>query len=361
MVISTHRERVIDDVIENTLRFLRAFGRLGDSDARPVFEAPYQIQRPINGGVVHQPWRYGDPLFFVQGVGDEVQGSFERATAPLERIRVRDLELRINQAIPDSSEFALVDIGSSAGKAFTNEFSRNHPSVRVVMVDCMGQEALRDELVYGTFENEYTRCVGFERRVPVTDDVERTMNALLDANGLRNARYVHRELALRDGSGLTDVLADVRGRRIIFTGFRAPRQLGYITLDEMRLSGGVAACVSMSRLEQLRLDDAAFQRFARIALHYGLREEEIAKYHSLLFDPHSPRLKEKYDEKDEGERRFGVMLKQLFVAASAQWMKQEGYGTRVALLLPNVPHCKTMYNQPDHVVYVHKGEGLLRI
>ncbi len=333
-------ELVVQTIFDQTLNFLLSFGSM-EGGQQPIFSQPYTDPGFTNPIVYGQPWKRSDPFFYVPPTsGDKVKEAYEAVQRTLQVISSRQLEGMIMREIPDSAEFALVDIGSGTGNRFTNEFAESHSRVSVIMIDEILPQWLEEDSAYRSIHGEHGRLRGFTKRITLSGNPENDLNELLQANGLRNSRYVHGKL--KEGlENQLDNIPEIKGKNVTITGFRNPAGLGYLTLQQIRLNAQ-QGFVTMSAPEKIKKSDGAFQTVVR-QLAGQVTIAAVDNYHELL------RNEQRYQ--DECAGRFGVMLKQLMCAAQVlslpdQWSSKLVY-------IPPINGVYN-YNQPSHVIEVRQ-------
>ncbi|MCD6495995.1 MAG: hypothetical protein J7K54_01870 [Candidatus Aenigmarchaeota archaeon] len=334
------------DLKSRTLSFLRRYGHLDEPGRLPDFSAPEPPRYDDYRSHIH-PW-YRDDFEELDDLLREKSGSeiykeqFFSTIKGLDRRTEEELRRMPFSDVPDSEEYALVDIGSHLGTEFTNRFASSKPHVRVFMVDSLTQEDLERKYVYTPFKNGELVEVFRYRPERFTGDVEEDVNSLLDMNGYRNVRYLQKEMK-KNGSNLEEIESELRGKRLVFTGFKNPRELGTITLLEGISHGAERIYMNNTALENLKQDSWVFGML-KDYVKGELTEPEREKLVRLIYYPEcSPRMIKQimYDYRSN-ERYFATALKQLFSLAQADILESSGYDAGLALGF------SINYNQSDH-------------
>jgi hypothetical protein len=314
---STQLNRLRDD----TIAFLRQFGRLDEPDKKPTFRG--------------------------KGFSD----SFRKTYFGLNTIYEWEWVEALDSVIPDSEEFVVMDIGSGLGRRVTRLLAAAKPKTRFYMVDKLSGKEVSEGKNY---KKEYG-YPGLKIKVKKRDNVEEWVNDLMQANGFSNITYVDRKMVpLEPGKGNLESIEDtLKSRRLVFTGYDNPYGLGNITASEIVYHKPEMAFFNNSALEAIK-QDSPHWNLTREFLSGTLTEKEIDKIISLIHDPNYDSDKmsddQKYDYWKEGQRHFAMALKQLFVLAQVNFLQK--HDMRVTLYHNEQSHCTYgSYNGADHNIY----------
>lgn len=320
--------------------FIRKYGRLDEPSRLPDFCAAAIPGWTSPLGHRH-PWR-DDPLHHQPAVSGADVYRHDFARIGLETVLCADFERSHFSAIPDSEEYMLIDVGSHLGRRVTRPFARSHPHVQVVMVDCLKRDDVIDDFNYQRFNHSHDAPL--ELKVAITDDIASSVNALLQANGYANVRYVNKQLTPADYD--IGIRSLTRSRRVVVTGFRNPKGLGAVTAAIAVREGAEKLYLNQSGIECIPPSSPSFDPLKKYLAPY-FAPEEVAKIIALIHDPqHTDTLHaEKYDRTDEGRRLFSAVLRLLFVLPQKKMLEQNGYATTLfqEARLGDVP-----YNQPAY-------------
>jgi hypothetical protein len=261
---------------------------------------------------------------------EEITGSPPEFRIFLPGILESEFEKKPLEDIPDSDEYVLVDIGSHLGTRITLPFSRAKPKVQVYMVDCLTRKNIVSDRAYDIFSV----------RTPISEeDIEGSVNRLLQENGYENVRYIQKKL--RFGSSLDlGVEDEIKGKRIVLTGFKNPKGLGNLTIEEAVRLEASRVYLNNSALENIINPKSKHFDWMKEYLSAHLSPFEIWKFIGLM--GYGGR---RYDYKDEGMRNFALALKLLFVLAQKDKLEKAGYKVKI---MRNVKNRDNHFNKPDY-------------
>lgn len=344
----------LEKTIERTVEFLKTFGKLDEPGSPPVFTMPVNIAASENTVMTSKGAWYKEFYSTPEQDYDAVEVAYDSAVEGLQRISQQDFQKMIIDRIPDSSEFALVDIGSNLGEGFTQKFAHRHPAIKVYMVDRITINDLRKTTLSHFFPAAYPKVDPHS-----SDDPAEIMNLLLKGEGLKNSTYIHRDLDYSPEPSLPELESELRGKRVIFTGWRNPRNIGFITNDEAGYHDAEFVFSSLTALEKNRPEDYAYS-ILKQALGDKLSDAGLSKIANLLYDPNAGKRDcEKYDYNDPGQKRFAIALKQLVNLGAFSQLKEKGFDGE--LLLSEQSQNKFPYNKENHLIYAYKKDNILKL
>ncbi len=335
--------------MQAAITFIRKYGHLNEPGRLPDFCAAAIPEWTSPLGYRH-PWR-DDPLHHQPAVSGSEVYRHDFSRIGLETVMCADFERSHFSAIPDSEEYVLIDVGSHLGGRVTRPFARSHPHVPVVMVDCLTRADVVDNFNYQRFT--YAPDPPFDLKVAVTNDIASSVNALLQANGYTNVRYVHKQITLADYDlGIPSL---TRSRRVVVTGFRNPKGLGAVTAALAVREGAEKLYLNQSGIECVPPSSPSFGPLKKYLASY-FAPEEVAKIIALIHDPqHTDTLHaEKYDRTDEGRRLFSAVLRLLFVLPQKKMLEQNGY---TATLFQEARLADVPYNQPAYHLHAYQHKA----
>lgn len=340
-----------ETITREVIAFLRKYGHL-DDPARPPDFCGEEIPGNSPAFAQREPWRRNEAHLYQPSVsGREVYSAdFKRFEMPelynseFEKLPLKD--------IPDSRGCVLIDIGSELGRWNTRPFALERPNVKVFMVDKLTKAQLNDAT---HFEEEMGDVAGvpFYIPVPISDDIEVSVNKLLQENGYANITYLHKWLTYDDlRLGIEE---RIKGRRIFVTGFRNPEGIGNLTVMKAIELGAEGVYVNNPWVERNHPDSLQWD-LMRAFLSSYLSPSEIEKIIHLAYDPEDTRphektsCKYKYDE--PGQREFGYTLKLLFALAQRDLLEKHGYA--VNLFSDRYPLGYGNYSAPNQNLVARK-------
>lgn len=330
--------------------FIRKYGRLNEPGRLPDFCAAAIPESTSSLGRNHL-WR-DDPFHHQSAVrgADVYRQDFARIG--LENMLCADFERSHFSAIPDSEEYVLIDVGSHLGRRVTRPFARSHPNVRVVMVDCLTRADVVDNFNYQRFNHDPPNTP-FDLKVAITDDIVSSVNALLQANGYANVRYVHKQLTPADYD--LSIPSLTRSRRVVVTGFKNPKGLGAVTAALAVREDAEKLYLTQSGIECVPPSSPTFDPLKKYLASY-FAPEEVNKVIAFIHDPrHTNALHaEKYDRTDEGQRLFSAVLRLLFVLPQKKMLEQNGY---TATLFQEARLGAVPYNQPAYHLHSYQRKA----
>ncbi len=330
--------------------YIRRHGRLTELDRDPDFEGADERSRSVVGG--ERLANYFRSQYFNEDEIALLCGQVATAAPParivLPSIDEGGLARLAQRELPDSAEYAVIDIGSGFARDTTRPLAAAKPSVRVYMVDRIEREWLDQDWQY--IELKYPGAgPPLRTRVPFSRDIATTVNILFRVNGYTNITYVHKCLTPEDSTlGIEDELA---GKRVVVTGYKNPKGLGNLTAALAIKLRAEALYLNNSALEKLPKDAPAFGPMRSLLRDRGLSAAEAdgvcARISDPRFRPDRPDYwpkPEKYEYSDPAQRQFGETLKLPFVLVQAQHLERNGYAVTVL----QEPGERRSYNGPDH-------------
>jgi hypothetical protein len=247
--------------------------------------------------------------------------------------------------LPDSDEYVLIDVGSELGRRVTLPFARAKPHVHVVMIDHLKRAFLELPEHHGSAPDHPGAREAFSVRAAITDDVQRSVNNHLSANGYFNVRYIQKKLSYEDHALGIDKL--LQTRRVVVTGFKNPGGLGNITVALACAVDAEQVYVTNSALEHINPGSEHFA-LLRAYLSKYLSDDKLTKICQLMHDNNTfLDAGEKYDYREDGEYYFSSVLKLLFALPQAAQLRQTGLISDVIRLRPNHGY-REDYNRPGH-------------
>ncbi len=328
---------------KRTLCFLKRYGHLDDPDRPPDFRAEdsdgYVL--PI---AIKQPWLMDDPNYCMPATSGDTtyKNEFNSIMGGIQKRTEKELRKMPLGDVQDSSEFVLIDTGSGPylGRRTTRPFARLRPNVKVYMIDDLAPENLMDRENYKRYPRNDLAGEELSVRIMPSGNVEDDANRLLEANGYHNVRYIQRRLIdPKGGTNLGDIESDIKGKRIVITGFRNPKELGTITLLEGIYHGAERIYMNNTAVERIQPDSGGFDAL-KSYLNFDLTDGEMKKLISLVNG--NPRDKSGNYRYDTNERCFAVALKQLFSLSQAEILENNGYDPGMAF-----DPSSHVYNQAD--------------
>ena len=349
-------QKSTQELTQGVIAFLRKYGHLDDPEraptfviqSRPEFRHPY-LMTPQGRA---QPWLWSDPAYRQPARPGDPNYNDNISKFSLSSLLRTDFEKMPLKDIPDSEEYVLIDIGSKLGRRVTRPFAKQKPHVRVYMVDCLPKEKITDSDNFFVFPRNDIAGEELKVKVHVTDDLEDSVNRLMQANGYQNITYIQKWVTETDYDlGIDDI---AKTRRVIVTGFLNPSGLGNTTTSVGIQYSAETIYFNNSALEFIDSTSERYRLMRTYLRNSGVSDPETDKLISLIFDPkHSEReLGSKYDKKDEGQRNFGNALKFLFVLAQVDLLEKSGYA--IELFENKVKFGYQNYNQPSHHVVAKK-------
>ena len=259
----------------------------------------------------------------------EITGSEPEFSVHFSGISESEFEQKPLKDVSDSDEFVLIDIGSHLGTRITLPFARARPKVRIYLVDTLTRDDIVGDRAYAMFSV----------RTPVSsDDIEGSVNRLLEENRYHNVRYVQKKLRFSSSLDL-GIEDEVKGKRIILTGFKNPRGLGNLTIEEAIRLEAERVYLNNSSLENIVPESKHFDWIRKYLSEYASKEE-IDWLIGLFKDGEV-----KYNYKHGSKREFAVALKLLFVLAQKAKLEENGFEVRVLLNIKKKRN--NHFNQPD--------------
>ncbi|MBT4541239.1 hypothetical protein HOC35_07035 [Candidatus Woesearchaeota archaeon] len=332
--------------LKEVINFLRKYGHLDDANRAPDFRAE-DVEEWIHPLAYREIWRRSNPAFYQPPISGEVIFRQDYNLISLAEIFESEFEKTPLNKIPDSEEFVLIDIGSHLGRRLTRPFAKKKPHVNVIMIDHLTTEEIERDTNYKAFPRNDIAGEEFYRKVEITNDIEDTVNRLMDNNGYRNVKYIQKLLTYDDFS--LDIDEITRTRKVFVTGFRNPRGLGNITTMVGINNNAEAIYLNNSALEKMDPNSRYLELMKGYLIDLGMSENEVGNVVKLMHDPkHSIRTDatEKYNHKHEGERMFSSALRLLFVLSQAQLLEKAGYSIDIKENKMNLGYPN--YNQPSH-------------
>jgi len=333
---------------ENTIAFIKKYGYLDDREKPPDFRAEdFPGYTPPQLECIH-PWYRNDLNLEDQIVGPIsgdmiykakfsalVDGLLKRSEDELRELPLAE--------VPDSEEYVLLDTGSHLGRKTTRPFAVKKPHVKVYMIDNLNINHLLYEENYRKCERTGIAGKELVYKVKFTGDIEEDVNRLMDAIGYMNIRYIQRKLVEMDGdTNLKDIERELKGKRMIFTGFRNPKGLGNTTLKESIYHGAERIYMNNTALENMDPYSGGFA-LLKGYLKDDLTAIEIDKLLSLICAPrHLTHGEGKMYDYQTSQRYFATALKQLFALSQADMLETNGYDPGLAF------GPAYNYNQSDH-------------
>ncbi|MCK4589365.1 MAG: hypothetical protein KAT77_02910 [Nanoarchaeota archaeon] len=345
----------VKKLTEKTLEFLRRFGHL-DSDKPPRFRAN-DVEGRILSAWGNRPPYNKDPMHYQEPVsGDALyERHYHHVQKGLSKIAFYEFHKLPLKEIPDSEECVLIDIGSGMGRQKTRPVAKAKPNLRVYMIDRLERKKIEEPYNFKPGVSPEFAGEEFKVRVPISDNIEETVNTLLEANGYKNLIYIHRDLKYLEGEGtnLPELSQVTVGRRVFFTGYQNPDGLGNITIEEAIFHEAEKIYFNNTGLEKIRPDANRF-KLMKNYLQEDLNEEEIKRVIELMYDPRAlvdARGPKKYDYKIPAQKQFAIVLKQLFALAQLDFLQKNGFETELFLVeweREGRHYSGDNYNEEDH-------------
>jgi hypothetical protein len=291
-------------------------------------------------------------MMFGEPYRNNVVDMFHSSINGLKSVDYEGFEKSVVDSLPDSSDVVIVDTGSAFGRFFTIPLAKKKSHTNFVMVDNFGIDELKDDYLYKSFPG----FEGFQTKVVLSGDVQDSMNRLLNANGYANVNYINRLLVPSSSSNLPEIANLFRGKKVVFTGWKNTKSLGFMTNDEAYFNGADCVISTWTALEKSLPGDYIFSR-AKDLVGNHFSDAEFSSIKGLLMDQRVDKVGEKFNYKHDGERAFATGLKQLFYLAGCLDLRDKGYS--VELLVSDKKFHS--FNQADHIIYAYKNDNILKL
>ncbi len=169
--------------------------------------------------------------------------STQMGLTTVDRSWVRD---RVLGWVRDSEEYVIIDIAAGFGSGYERELAQRFPHSQIYMVDSF-PEGLTEKSP--TMLHRFPADLVFSSHPAIDDPTER-MNAMLQANGYRNIRYIYRHL-FNGGTGtqLPELDSITRGRHVLVTGICNPGDISLVTAREAAYHGAEECYIVPAGLE----------------------------------------------------------------------------------------------------------------
>jgi hypothetical protein len=355
-------------LIGSVVSFLRKYGNLSNPAVLPLFTAPVRKnplgqRHPLFEEVQNQEIAGGDAVFMED---------YSKISLPL--LSDTDFFGRIEKDIPDSDECTVIDVGSSLGYSFMQGFAAKRPNVQFVFVDNFTDDRIRKEsmpypeagkktsplwqMVDRLYSEGMQSRSGIEEYSPQKNQlgIEHAVNRAFSEYGLKNIRYVQKELSLQDyGLNMLSHLPDIQRRKRVFvTGLRNDRGLGSIT----------ALLGIKYNAEQIYFNNSSLEEIHPTSEHFGMMRKflkEKAKMYEteisgLILRLHQPQSRYLFAQSSSGKYNYNVSaqkcfaqaLKLPFILAQKDYLEKKGYSADVYFRQPD--NGMQHYTLPDHHV-----------
>ena len=330
--------------MQQAIRFMKQYGNLGDADKNPFFTGKSfsGYTHPLARRASHsaedhlsQPPMSGEQVY----AGDFRQINLQKlTTAEFEALPLSD--------IPDSEEFALIDIGSHLGMRVTRPFARAKPNVQVMMVDYLSRDQVMDIGNYRVLPPHVVQREPLQGPIPFRDSVEDTVNELMEINNLPNVTYQQKWLT--PGKNDLTLPSTIQGKRVVVTGWHNPAGLGTITAQIAADLGAESLYFNNSGLEKINPSSQHAEEFIEyLSTHFS--SEEAIKVFDLMHGPQSSRSSAKYDYKKSEEKMFASTLLLFFALYQKEMLADAGYNVSI-FANSDAQH----YNNPAHHIVGNK-------
>jgi hypothetical protein len=331
-------------LISNTVNYLRNIGVLSGS---PVFE------KSITDLICVDPrgqWDeyYRQYPYWQPGPVEYHESRFREINSKIASIGREAAQERMLEIVPDSRNTVLIELGSEYGVNGSGYIASKKPKIEVRMV-CRSWDGSQQArwLFKEVADRGMRHQVRFKKGQELLKevDLERRINGLYQENGIQNVRFYHHEVQLQDLDGHTPgFLSGIQGNDIYLLGYLAPARLPFLMGIMYNQKDAKSMLVSMSAQEKIRPDEFPWEMVKK---NLGLTDEELQGYVASAHDPiaaaQKGSLSNKYDYRDPGQRRVGMMIKLGMALALAEEVDGEVLKTDCRFHLNN-------YNKEDYYV-----------
>jgi len=340
----------MDKLIEKAVKLIRKYGNLDNPSEKPFFAAPDKKTPLAN----RYSW-YDDEFHVLESGNKVYQKDYEQVTIPKMQYELFHKMPLLD--IPNSEDYALIDVGSRLGEQVTRSFAEKRPNVQLVMVDFLNMSALMDEGNYAHIDDRikrdpYTCAEELKTKVQVTGHIEDSVNRLLSANGFSNIKYIHKNLTLDDYDlGIKELVAH---KRVFVTGFLNSDGLGNITARIGVKYRAERIYISNSSLEMIGPASGHFNDMKK-ALRPYMSDKEIDGIIRRIHDQRPYNVKRnnpKYSYEKKAEKQFAQVLKLLYMLGQQDFLDRNGYD--VQLFYKHDKWGGEHYSLPDHYLVAQR-------
>ncbi|PLW80095.1 hypothetical protein C0585_04215 [Candidatus Woesearchaeota archaeon] len=308
--------------LDALIYFLRKYGNL-DNDNLPIYRAndiPEQIHHPL---ALTQSFRRSDPLFYTPPKsGDDIyEKDFEKIG--IDSQNIDDFESRLTNIIPNSINYALIDIGSLLGGRLTRPFARTNPLVSIVMVDNMNIETIENEIMnsqkFDKYPNRLENVVKIDEK-----DISNSIIEIMIANNYKNIHFVNKFVT--PVNYLLGINNLINGKEKVISSFKTPIIVGetmHYLAEEYKPKSIIFHNKVISDLGDKDKTPRFFDDF--LGKHFELNE--IAKLKKIYLD-----YKTSKDLDSKGNMFFAYSLHSLYGLAHKEKFNELGYDVELKQL-----------------------------
>lgn len=343
----------MNDLERTVFEFLRKYGNL-ENDNKPILKRELdEYELHIKQTIHPKFWLEYD----ISQDQDYENKAWERkflldySKINLKNMLVENFENLIFKDIPDSNEYALIDVGSHLGQRITLNFALQKPNVEVILIDKISENDLTREIKNNKYIKSNTapsswNSFNLKFNNNFDGDVSNYLNNTFLENNLKNVTYheslidstfAHNPIQLRD---------KLKHKKITVIGYKNPKGLGNLTINLANSLNANNLYLTNSALEKISPDDAIFTHMKNYLLKKDITTQEVKKIVSLIYFEFHENLKiNKYDYHNHMEKIFGDTIKLPFILSQQDMLNKSGFDSEIIrLVYENKP---VNYNNPS--------------